>query len=489
MHILFQVSNDRLKHAAQRASVLNLAARGIDFAFQFASMVVLARLLTPADFGLFAMATPFVWIFMTVGDLGLAAALLQQRDLNERQASAVFLVNLLAGFGFGGLFLITSPLLGWFYGDPRVTQVAAVLSIMFVFAGFTAVQQALLRRVLLFDVLLRAQIASSVISSAAGIISAFEGFGYWALAIRATVDPLIYAIVIWMSAGWLPTRAGWDDTTKALLRYGSYSVGSSLIYAVGRHANNILIGWRFGSAGLGPFALANRLFLLPVQQISWPLGHVMVPALSRLRDDPDRLKRWYLKLLRLMTFVSFPPFFSLAICADDVVYVIAGPQWDLAADILRLLGPVGALQVGYATTDWLMRAAEGEADRFFRWTAIDTAASLLGCILGLPWGVIGVTAGLATAKVLLFFPSFPYAARGKSIRLLDALEAMLPGVVLAILVVGAVGALRTFVLQDWHPFARLLATGVLITVIMLCGTASVYGRSVLTGRLLRPDSL
>src|SRR5262249_17117729 len=338
-----QISSDRLRHDAQRASVLNLVARGIDFAFQFASMAILARLLTPADFGLFAMATPFVWIFMTFGDLGLAAALLQQRDLNERQASAVFFVNLSAGLACGGLFLLTSPLLGWFYGDPRVTQVAEVLSIMFVLSGFTAVQQALLRRVLLFDALLRAQIASSVISSTAAVFAALEGVGYWALAIRATVDPLIYAIVVWVSAGWVPTRAEWDGTTRALLRYGTYSIGSSLIYSLGRHANNILIGWRFGSAELGPFALANRLFLLPVQQISWPLGNVMVPTLSRLRDDPDRLRRWYLKLLRLVTFVSFPPLFSLAICADDVVYVIAGPQWALAADILRLLAPVGDL--------------------------------------------------------------------------------------------------------------------------------------------------
>src|SRR5262249_38912690 len=159
MHALFQISSQRLRYDAQRASVLNVAARGIDFFFQFVSMAMLARFLTPADFGVFAMATPFVWILMTLGDLGLASAVLQQRDLNEGQASAIFHVNLLAGFAFGGLFLLSSPLLGAFYGDPHVSQVAAVLSLMFVFSGFTAVQQALLRRALLFDALVRAQIA------------------------------------------------------------------------------------------------------------------------------------------------------------------------------------------------------------------------------------------------------------------------------------------------------------------------------------------
>ena len=486
MPIPFQISNQRLRYDAQRASFLNLSARGIDFLFQFVSMVILARLLTPADFGVFAMATPFVWILMTFGDLGLASAVLQQRDLNEGQASAVFRINLVAGTAFGGLFLLCAPLLGSFYGDPEVTQVAAALSLMFVFSGFTAVQQALLRRALMFDTLLRAQIAASLVSSVMAVTFALKGAGYWALTIRALADPLVYGIVVWTSAGWVPTRAEWDDTTRALLRYGRYSIGSSLLFSIGRHANNVLIGWRYGSTELGPFALANRLLLLPAQQISWPLGQVMVPTLSRLQGDPDRLKRWYLKLLRLVTFASFPPLFSLAICADDVVHVIAGPQWGHATDILRLLAPVAALQVGYASTDWLMRS-QGQADRSFRWTAIETTASLLGCVLGLRWGAIGVAAGLATANLVLFLPGFAYAAKGTTIRLMDALEAMLPCFLLMMMTVAAVWALRHFIAQDWTPFPRLLLTGVTIAAIMACGTVWVYGRSVLNLHLLRSE--
>src|SRR5262249_13087113 len=155
------------------------------------------------------------------------AAVLQQHTLNEEQASAVFRVNLWAGLACGGLLLLASPLLGSFYGNPQVTQVAAALSLMFVFSGFTAVQQALLRRALLFDTLLRAQIAASVISSVVAVIFALKGAGFWALTIRTLADPLVYSIVVWTSAAWIPTRAAWDDTTKALLRYGRYCIGSS----------------------------------------------------------------------------------------------------------------------------------------------------------------------------------------------------------------------------------------------------------------------
>jgi PST family polysaccharide transporter len=487
MHPLFQVSSHRLKQDAQRASVLNLTGRSIEFLFQFAALAILARLLTPSDFGVFAMATPFVFIIMNFGDLGLASAVLQQRDLNEGQASAVFRVNLFAGFAFAGLFLAASPLIGVFYHDPRVAQVAAILSLTFVFSGFTAVQRALLRRALQFDALLRAQIAASAVSSVVAIIFALYGARYWALTARALAEPLIYAIVVWSSAAWMPGRAEWDNTTKFMLRYGRYYLGSTLLYSIGRQADSVLIGWRFGSAELGPYALAIRLFFLPVDQISSPLGHVMIPVLSRLRDDPDRLRRWYSKLLRLVTLVAFPPLFSLVFCADDVVYLVAGPQWVKAADILRLLAPVGTLYAAYATTDWLMRS-QGRADRAFRWAAISATTYLACFILGLPWGAIGVAAGLAAANFLLFVPAFVYAARGTSIRLIDVLEAMLPSFTLMIVAAGAVYALRIFIAEDWHPIVRLLVTGAVIAAIMACGIALVYGRALLRRRLLTPDA-
>jgi PST family polysaccharide transporter len=478
MHALFHTSTDRLKQSAQRASVLNLTARGIDLFFQFISLMLLARLLTPADYGVFAMAMPFVWFLMNFGDLGLAAAVLQQPDLNERQASAVFQINVLTGFALAALFASCSPILGWFYGDSRVSHIAAVLSLIFVVSGFTAVQQALLRRALLFGALLRAQIASSATSSAVAIILAFNGAGYWALAARALTDPLIYSVVAWISVGWLPRHADWGETTRALLRFGRYYLGSSLIYSLSKQADTVLIGWRYGSAELGPYTLAYRLFFLPVQQIAWPLGHVMVPTLSRLRDDPDRLKRWYLKLLRLVTFAAFPPLFSLVVCADDVIRVVAGPQWGQAVDILRLLAPVGALQTAYATCDWLLRA-RGQADRSFWWSVITTIACLLGYVLGLPWGAIGVAAGLAAANLLFFLPAFVYATKGTSIRLLHVVEAMLPSLALTIFAVSAVWALRVHLANDWHPIIRLLMTGATIGVIMACGAAVLYGRSML----------
>ncbi|HTK12301.1 MAG TPA: lipopolysaccharide biosynthesis protein [Xanthobacteraceae bacterium] len=479
MHALFHTSTDRLKQRAQRASILNLVARGIDFFFQFVSLMLLARLLTPADYGVFAMAAPFVWTLINIGDLGLAAAVLQQPDLNERQAAAVFQVNALAGIAFAAILFLSSPIIGWFYGDARVAEIVAILSFMLVVFGFTTVQQTLLRRALLFDVLLRAQIASSATASIVALVLAWNGAGYWALVARALVDPLVSSIVAWASAPWWPRDAEWSEATKKVLRFGQYFLASSILSSAARQADNVLIGWRYGSAELGPYALAYRLFFLPIQQIAWPLGHVMVPTLSRLRDDPERLKRWYLKLLQLMSFAAFPPFFSLVICADDVVRVVAGPQWDEAVEIVRLLAPLGALMTAYSTCDWLLRA-RGYADRSFWLTVVNTVVCVSSYVVGLPWGAIGVASGLAVANIILFLPGFIYATRGTTIRLTDSLQAMLPSLGVTFVAVLATWLLRVYVADTWIPIVRLLATGAVIGTIMGCGWLVLYGHSRLT---------
>src|SRR5262249_55821165 len=156
MHSLFHLTNDRLERRARRATALNLTASGIDLLVQLLTLMILARLLTPVDFGVLAMVTPFIWFIMNFGDLGLAGAVLQQTQLTEGQASAVFRINLLAGFSFAAVFLAASPLLGWFYHDARVVPLAAALSLIFVLSGFTAIQRALLRRALQFGALFRA---------------------------------------------------------------------------------------------------------------------------------------------------------------------------------------------------------------------------------------------------------------------------------------------------------------------------------------------
>src|SRR5438309_1182866 len=144
MHSLFELNSDQLGRNARRATTFALTASGVDLILQFLALTILARYLTPADFGLVAMVTPFIWFISHFCDLGLGNGILQQTRLTEGQASAVFRINFLAGLLFTVVILAASPLLGWFYHDGRVVPLAAVLSLVFIISGLTAVQRALL---------------------------------------------------------------------------------------------------------------------------------------------------------------------------------------------------------------------------------------------------------------------------------------------------------------------------------------------------------
>lgn len=455
--------------------ILNYSGRAFEMVVFFASTMLLARLLTPRDFGILAMVSPVLWILMQFGDLGLASAALQERDLDVGRASVLLFANLLAGSILGTAFFASSGLIGSFYGEPDAARAAAVLSLVFFVSGGSAVQIALLRRSFRYNLLICAQAAAAVASFLIAVIVAQHGGGYWALVARAVAEPLVLAILVWVLAPWRPCRPRWQPETKRLLRYGAYYAASSSLNAGGRQIDHVLIGWRQGSVELGQYALAYRLFYLPVQLIAWPLGHVMIPTLSRLRDDPERLVAWYVAALRWVSFVAFSFFLTVAVCAPDLVAVIAGPQWGRAGAILSVLAPVGAIQGCTAIAEWLLQA-HGRSDRAFRLASVTTASYAVSFSCGLLWGATGVACGLLSVSVLLAGPSFAYAVRGTAVTGRDVVAALTPSALFGGATALAVHALRTTVLADWAPTGRVVLCAVVGAAALAGAGAWMFSR-------------
>jgi len=166
--------------------------------------------------------------------------------------------------------------------------------------------------------------------------------------------------------------------------------------------------------------------------------------------------------------------FSLVICADDVVRLLAGSQWDEAAVILKWLAPIGALHVGYTTIGWLMQS-QGRADRNFRWAAVAVPIYIASFVIGLPWGAVGVAAAYAGANLLLFIPGFIYGTKGTLIRLRDVIAAMLPCFLVTMATVPAVYGVRVAIAADWSTVPRLALTAGVIAAVMIVGGVITYG--------------
>jgi O-antigen/teichoic acid export membrane protein len=462
-----------LKPGVISSAAFNITARTSSLAIQMITMLILARILDPGDFGLIGMVTPFLAVFMIFGNLGLTNAVLQQPALTAQQLSSLFYMNVAVSLVLASTLFLLAPRIAALYKTPEILPITVLVSAIIIVSGVGSLQTTLLQRNLRFKSILIAEVVSQGGASAIAVVLALRGFGFMALAWQAVTQPTIHTMMIWLQSGWVPGWPEWGAEVRRMFMFGGYSAMFNLLNTLGRRMDNVLIGWRFGHVELGPYAIAYRLFLTPISMITGPLGQVMIPSLARVRSEPDRFSRWYLRVLRLITLTVLPPCVAFAIFADDLVEVVLGPQWEAAAPIVRLLLPIGALQASYTTIGWLMLAL-GRADRQLGWALIAIPLFLIAFLAGLPWGAKGVATGYAGANLILFIPGFWYGIRGTQIRLAQIFQALVPGVLAA----GAVAVILAAASGLSAPLAAPFRLGCasLITLITIgIGSVLIFG--------------
>ncbi|MFC5342762.1 lipopolysaccharide biosynthesis protein [Brevundimonas staleyi] len=483
---LFSDGADRLKQRAAVGASLSLLARGCRVASQIATFVILARLLSPEDFGLVGMLLPFIAIVSVAGDLGMSTATLQSARMTPGQASALFYLNMASGVVLAAGFAMAAPLLAGLFAESRVVAIGLALSLVFPLTGLAGQHQALLQRSLNFRSLLIADIAAALGASVLAIGAALIGWGYWAIVVRVLAQPAVYAMAVWGLTPWRPGRPDWRAGRMTALRLGGFNLGFSLLTVGGRQLDNILIGWRWGEAALGPYALAYRLFFTPVQQLSQPLEEVMVPTLSKLRDDPARYRRGYLGVLRMLALVGAPPLIAVSVAARDVIVFTVGADWLGAVEILRWLAPIGAIHVASVSLGWLNLSLE-RSRRQFLWALITVPIYVAGFVIGLSWGAVGVAQGYFAASLLTLAPGVVWACRGSPVRPWDFVRALIPAAVASV-VVGGTAAVTLGAMDGFPVWLRLIAIGGATLAVMAAGLAVVVDRDLVRSLIRKREA-
>ncbi|MFQ5490160.1 MAG: lipopolysaccharide biosynthesis protein, partial [Phycisphaerae bacterium] len=364
------------------------------FVIGLAATAILARLLSPEDFGLLAMVAAFTNFLARFQDLGLSMATVQRRDISHAQVSNLFWINLALGLLAAGLTAAFAPLVAWFYGQPELTTVTAALGAAFIFGGLTVQHRALLRRQMRFTALAGVQLTAAIGGALAGIASARMGAGYWALVVMQLVSAVLTALGVWIACGWRPGWPSRDTGVRSMLAFGGNLTAANLLNYLVRNLDNVLIGWRWGADALGLYANAYKLLLLPIRQFNTPLTNVAIPALSRLQDKPDQYRAFFKKGIQLLTTVGMPMVAFLAVDADNVILLVLGDKWGGAAPIFRLLAPAAFLGTFNVATGWVY-VSTGQVDRQLRWVVFSSPVIILAFIVGLPFGPTGVAASLS----------------------------------------------------------------------------------------------
>jgi O-antigen/teichoic acid export membrane protein len=399
---------DDLKNRSIRGGMATLLSQTAAFILRTGSTIILARLLTPNDYGLIAMVTTITNFVMMLKDMGLSTATIQKAKINNFQISTLFWINVAFGFGLSLLVAVLSPAIAWFYGDPRLSKITLALAGVFLFTGLTVQHQALLRRQMYFGTLAVIETTSLVLGIVIAIVAAYYyGAGYWALVLMQLAIPAINAVGVWVACRWRPMWPSRRSGIRSMLNFGLNLIGFNIVNYFSRNLDNVLIGRYYGSGALGLYSRAYQLLMWPIDYIRVPLTLVAMPALSRIQNDPVRFKTYCSKLASITAFISMPLMVFVAVCSESVTRVLLGEKWLGAGILFRLMAITGFIQT-CAGVRALVLVSIGRSGRYFIFGVLNSVVTVASIIIGLPWGAVGVAASYAIANYIFLFPSLWY---------------------------------------------------------------------------------
>jgi len=438
----------------------------------FASTLILARLLSPEDFGVVAMAAPFLAILLLFQDLGLSAATIQARTISDEQSNTLFWVTVAASACFALLLLAAAPLVGRFYHDARVGYVTAASAGILLLTSSALQPTALLSREMKFRVIARIVVASAVATFLATVLLAVLLRSYWAIVLGNVAGAAVQVASTWALQSWRPRARVSFRGAGAMLRFGGSVAGFDLLNFFARNADNILVGRYWGAGALGFYERSYALMMAPLQLINGPLGRVMLPVLSRLRDEPVRYRTAFLSSLRGLLLATTPAAALAVGTSDQLVPLLLGPNWAPASPIFFWLA-IGCLYQPLGSSMGLLFTSTGRGRDLVKWALLSSATILLSFAIGLPFGA----AGVAKAYVIVGLINLPvlvsWASRSTPVRGLDIYGLLVPYAAAAIITIAVLQGLAGFV----HPVAVIaLGLPAAYAVAAACMWSSPSGR-------------
>jgi O-antigen/teichoic acid export membrane protein len=443
-----------LKRKTARGALFSATAQLANFVFRTASMVILARLLTPADFGIVGMITACTGFLELFRDMGLSAATVQRQSIDRSQVSTLFWVNLVAGCSLAALCAIAAPFIARFYHEPRLFWPTIALGTGFAVNGAAIQHEAILTREMRFAAIAAIDTVSLLVSIGVGVALAIAGYGYWALVGMYAASPVVGLLGFWTVGRWIPGPPRRGVGVRQMLRYGGALTLNNLVLYVAFNVDKVLIGRFWGAVPLGIYGRAYQLISLPTHSLNSTIGQVAIPALSRLQNDCERLRNYFLKGYGLFLSLVMPLTVSCALFAEDIVQFFLGAKWSAVVPLFRLLAPTILTLALVHPIGWLLLAI-GRPARGLQIALVSAPVVILAYVLGLGNGPAGVAAGFSISTTLLVVPLLIWATRGTPVTAADMFKTLFRPFLSILAAAAATLLLWRFVNLSGSVFVRL----------------------------------
>jgi O-antigen/teichoic acid export membrane protein len=362
--------------------------------------IVLARLLSPDEYGVAVLVLVFSSLVLVFSDLALGAAVVQRKDLSEDDRSTAFWISVGAGvvFTIAG-FALAGPIAA-LYDKPSVAPLCRVLSLSFLISSLQVIPEALMLRDMRFKALELRMMVATLVSGAIAIAVAASGGGPWAIIVQQLVTVFVSMTLLWALSSWRPKLRFSAASGRSLGTFSGFLVGHRLLFYLHRNADNFIIGKFVGSAALGAYAVAYNVMLAPFSKLGDPLQRVMWPTLSKMQDEPERMAVSWLRVNRLLAMITIPSLMGLVVVAPDFIPLALGDKWKPAVPLVQVLAWVGMLQALQGMNiDILM--ARNRTATIFRYTVFFTVVHIGAFVIGVQWGVLGVAIAYAISSTFI----------------------------------------------------------------------------------------
>ena len=375
---------------------------------QFATSILLARLLSPDDYGLLAMVLVYIGFVTLFSHLGMAPALIQRATIDDGHVCTAFWTTTAASVVLFVLSYVAAPAVAEFFQDPRLVPIVRVTALALLLSPLNAILYSLLRRKMAFRSLAKVDVAAAVASQAVAVVTALSGWGVWALVAAQIANPLVRLPMLLRLNRWLPSLRFQADRFWDLFGFSSNVLGFNIINYGARNLDKVIIGRLLGPTPLGFYDISYQIMLKPLQNVSHTVSAPLFPALSSIQHDKTTAAEIYRRVCFYIALITFPMMAGIALVADDFILVAIGEKWAPAIPILQILCLVGAMQsVGSTVGDVYM--SQGRSDIMLKWALVTTPVIGLAYYIGTYWNIVGVAAAYAIISLPLWIISHAIA--------------------------------------------------------------------------------
>lgn len=427
------MSSSNLKFRAQSGVLWSAIERFSTQGIQFLFSIILARLLSPEDYGIIAMPLIFLAVAQVFIDSGFANALIRKPDLNNNDLNTALFFNVAIGIVCYIILFISSPFIASFYNTPILSDILKITSLSVLFTPLCTVQQALLTKSLNFKIQARVSVISAVVGGVVGIVMAYNDYGVWSLAISQALTALMRVILLWSWTNWYP-NGYWNRLSFSYLwSYGSKLLLAGLIDTIYQNIYPLIIGKVYSASSLGFYTRAHHFAHFPTSNVYGIIRRVTFPLLSEIQNDSERLSRMFVRILRITVFVMFPSMCFIIGSAKPIIILLLSEKWVNSIVFLQLLSfammwrPIDSLNLNLLTIT-------ARTDLFLKLEIIKKIIGVLVLCVTLFNGVMAICIGYVVYSILEIVIDSYYSGKLYNLSFVKQIFSILPIILMSIII-------------------------------------------------------